>query len=148
MNILVVGSGIMGNGIAQTFAQAGNRVFLNDLNMDILEAAKRNIEAQLGLMLKNQLLDEQTAKAAMSNITFSDKLSDCSGDIDLVIEAIPEKLELKEKLFNQLEALCPAKTIFATNTSGISINTLAKGVKRKDRLIGTHFFMPAHLIPL
>ena len=148
MNILVVGSGIMGNGIAQTFAQAGNQVFLNDLNIDILEAAKRNIEAQLGLMLKNQLLDEQTAKAAMSNITFSDKLSDCSGDIDLVIEAIPEKLELKEKLFNQLEALCPAKTIFATNTSGISINTLAKGVQRKDRLIGTHFFMPAHLIPL
>lgn len=148
MNILVVGSGIMGNGIAQTFAQAGNRVFLNDLNMDILEAAKRNIEAQLGLMLKNQLIDEKTAKAAMSNITFSDKLSACSGDIDLVIEAIPEKLELKEKLFNQLEVLCPAKTIFATNTSGISINTLAKSVKRKDLLIGTHFFMPAHLIPL
>ncbi len=148
MKILIVGSGIMGNGIAQTFAQAGNQVFLNDLNMDILESAKRNIEAQLGLMLKNQLLDEKTAKAAMSNITFSDKLSDCSGDIDLAIEAIPERLELKEKLFNQLEELCPTKTIFATNTSGISINTLAKGVKRKDRLIGTHFFMPAHLIPL
>lgn len=138
----------MGNGIAQTFAQAGNKVFLNDLNMDILTAAKKNIAIQLDLMVKNRLIAEKTAKDTLGNIHLSDHLSDCSGDIDIVIEAIPEKLELKEKLFNQLETLCPEKTIFATNTSGISINTLAKGVKRKDRLIGAHFFMPAHLIPL
>lgn len=148
MIIVVVGSGIMGNGIAQTFAQAGNTVFLNDLNMSILEAAKQNIENQLNLMVENQLLDEKVANSALSNINLRDKLSDCTNDADIVIEAIPEKLELKEKLFSQLEALCPEKTIFASNTSGISINTLAKGVKRKNRLIGTHFFMPAHLIPL
>jgi 3-hydroxybutyryl-CoA dehydrogenase len=138
----------MGNGIAQTFAQAGNKVFLNDLNMSILEAAKRNIEIQLNLMVKNQLLEEKTATAALNNIHLSDKLSDCAKDVDLAIEAIPERLELKENLFRQLEEYCPEKTIFATNTSGISINTLAKGVKRKSKLIGTHFFMPAHLIPL
>lgn len=148
MNIVVVGSGIMGNGIAQTFAQAGNKVFLNDLNMNILEAAKKNIETQLNLMLNNQLIDEKRSNAALGNIYLSDNLSDCSNDADIIIEAIPEKLELKVKLFSQLEDLCPEKTIFATNTSGISINTLAKGVKRKNKLIGTHFFMPAHLIPL
>ena len=148
MNILVVGSGIMGNGIAQTFAQAGNRVFLNDLNMEILNVAKKNIEVQLNLLCKNALLDEKTVSIALENIHLSDKLTECTKDIDLMIEAIPEKLELKEKLFRQLETLCSEKTIFASNTSGISINTLAKCVERKDKFIGTHFFMPAHLIPL
>jgi 3-hydroxybutyryl-CoA dehydrogenase len=148
MKILVVGSGIMGNGIAQVFAQAGNKVVLNDLNMNILAIAKKNIEIQLNLMAENQLINEKTASAALENIQLSDKLADCAKNADMVIEAIPEKLELKEKLFRQLEEFCPGKTIFATNTSGISINTLAKGVKRKDKLIGTHFFMPAHLIPL
>lgn len=148
MKVLVVGSGSMGNGIAQTFAQAGHQVFLNDLNMDILAAAYKNIGLQLNLMAKNRLIDEKAASAALRNIRLSDKLADCAEEADLAVEAIPEKLEMKENLFRQLEAVCPPKTIFATNTSGISINTLAQGVKRKDRLIGTHFFMPAHLIPL
>lgn len=148
MNILVIGSGIMGNGIAQVFAQAGHKVILNDLNMDILKVAQKNIDLQLKLMVKNELIDEKMASTAFANIGLNDKLADCAKDADMVIEAIPEKLELKEKLFRQLEELCPAKTIFATNTSGISINLLAKGVQRKDKLIGTHFFMPAHLIPL
>lgn len=148
MNILVVGSGIMGNGIAQIFAQAGNKVFLNDLNMDILTVAKENIETQLNLLMKNDLVDEKTVRVALENIHLSDQLADCTKDIDMMVEAIPEKLELKEKLFRQLEDLCPEKTIFASNTSGISINRLAEGVKRKNKLIGTHFFMPAHLIPL
>jgi 3-hydroxybutyryl-CoA dehydrogenase len=148
VKILVVGSGIMGNGIAQTFAQAGNQVVLNDLNMDILAAARKNIAIQLNLMAKNGLIDEQTVSAALDNIRLSDKLADCATDADMAFEAIPEKIELKENLFRQLEALCPPKTILATNTSGISINALAKGVKRKSRFIGTHFFMPAHLIPL
>lgn len=148
VKVLVIGSGIMGNGIAQTFAQAGNQVVLNDLNMDILTAAYKNIEIQLNLVAKNGLIDAATVGAALGNIRLCDKLADCAGDADLAVEAIPEKIELKESLFRQLEDMCPPKTIFATNTSGISINALAKGVKRKDRLIGTHFFMPAHLIPL
>lgn len=148
MNILVVGSGIMGNGIAQVFAQAGNKVVLNDLNLEILQTAQKNIGIQMDLLVKNGLADQQTANAALANIALCDNLAECTKDLDMVVEAIPERLELKEKLFSQLEALCPEKTIFATNTSGISINTLAKGVQRKNKLIGTHFFMPAHLIPL
>lgn len=148
MKVLVVGSGIMGNGIAQVFAQAGNSVVINDLNMEILQRAKSNIEVQLNLLTKNDMLDQQTSRSTLANIALCDNLADCTADLDLLIEAIPEKLALKEKLFYQLEMLCPEKTIFATNTSGISINQLANGVKRKDKLIGTHFFMPAHIVPL
>lgn len=146
--IIVVGSGTMGNGIAQTFAQAGNDVILNDLSEDILEKALKNIRVQLALSLKNNLLTEAEAKAAEKRIRLITDISLEAKDADLVIEAIPEKLELKEVLFNKLEEICPAKTIFATNTSGISINLLAQKVTRNDRLVGTHFFMPAHLIPL
>lgn len=146
--VIVIGSGTMGNGIAQTFAQAGNDVILNDLNEDILEKALRNIRVQLALSVKNKLLTEQEAEAAEKKIRLLTDISIEAKDVDLVIEAIPEKLELKEMLFDKLEKICPEKTIFATNTSGISINLLAQKVKRKDRLVGTHFFMPAHLIPL
>ena len=148
MNILVVGSGTMGNGIAQVLAQGGNSVFLNDMNREILQAAKRNIKLQLTIMVRNDLLAEPRVAEVLDNICLCEKLPECTADIDLVIEAIPEKIELKEKLFARLEELCPEKTIFATNTSGISINSLAQKVKRKGKLIGTHFFMPAHLIPL
>ena len=148
MNILVVGSGIMGNGIAQVFAQAGYKVVLHDVNMEILDVARQNIAGQLAMMAQNDLISEQIINITLQNIRLSDNLADCTQDTDMVIEAIPEKLALKENLFSQLETLCPPKTIFATNTSGISINKLAQGLQRKSKLVGTHFFMPAHLIPL
>lgn len=146
--IIVIGSGTMGNGIAQTFAQAGNDVILNDLSEEILEKALDNIRVQLALSVKNSLLTEIEAEAVGKKIRLLTDISFDVKDADLVIEAIPEKLELKEILFNKLEEICSEKTIFATNTSGISINLLAQKVIRKDRLVGTHFFMPAHLIPL
>lgn len=146
--LIVVGSGTMGNGIAQTFAQAGNKVVLSDLNDEILRQALGNIEIQLDLSVKNNMLTEKEAGEARGNICVTTDISNEAVNVDLVVEAIPEKIELKEALFDKLEKLCPQKTIFATNTSGISINLLSERVKRKDRFIGTHFFMPAHLIPL
>ncbi len=146
--VIVVGSGTMGNGIAQTFAQAGNKVVLSDLNDEILRQALGNIEIQLDLSVKNNMLTEKEAGEARGNICVTTDISNEAVNVDLVVEAIPEKIELKEALFDKLEKLCPQKTIFATNTSGISINLLSERVKRKDRFIGTHFFMPAHLIPL
>lgn len=148
MRVLVIGSGGMGNGIAQVFALAGHQVFLNDINMRILESASLNIKAQLTLMCQTGLITESDIETTLKNIHLSDKLNDCAPESDLVIEAIPEKLELKESLFKRLDSLCPEHAIFATNTSGISINTLADSVRRKDKFIGTHFFMPAHLVPL
>lgn len=148
MQILVVGSGIMGNGIAQTFAQAGHTVTLNDLTPAILETASANIKRQLTILENNGLIDAQAVTRALSNLSYNADLSTCTGSVDLVIEAIPERFALKEQLFKQLDEQCPAETIFATNTSGIAINKLAGTVRRKDKFIGMHFFMPAHLIPL
>ncbi len=148
MNILIIGSGIMGIGIAQSCAQAGHKVIINDLNDEILTKAKTNIESQIEVMRKNDLFDDAKVKATMDNISFSSDLKECAKDIDVAFEVIPEKKELKDKLFAQLEEYCPAKTIFATNTSGISINILAEAVKRKDKLVGTHFFNPASIVPL
>lgn len=148
MNILVVGSGIMGNSIAQVFAQAGNKVTINDLNSELLDAAMKNIRRQLKLLRENNLLTNQDVNDAILRINLETNLGLAVNGCDLVIEAIPEKIDLKIALFQKLEAICPENTIFATNTSGISINKLANSIKRKDKLVGMHFFMPAHLIPL
>jgi len=148
MNILVVGAGIMGNSIAQVFAQAGYKVTINDLNSELLEAAMQNIRRQLELLEENNLLTNQDAVETIKRIKLETNLELAANGCDLVIEAIPEKLDLKINLFQKLEKICPKNTIFATNTSGISINDIAEGIERKDKLIGMHFFMPAHLIPL
>lgn len=146
--IVVVGSGIMGNGIAQVFAQGNHQVVLNDLNRELLEKAQKNIREQLEILVENRLFERESVEPTMARISLCEDLARCVQGADLVMEAIPEKLDLKEKLFQQLEKLCEPQTIFATNTSGISIHLLATKVGRKDRIVGTHFFMPAHLIPL
>lgn len=148
MNILIVGSGIMGNSIGQLFAQAGNKVTINDLNDDLLKVAIENIKRQLQLLAENDLITDGEVLKTIENIRLEANLEAAVKECDLVIEAIPERLDLKRALFQKLENICSENTIFATNTSGISINKLAEFVKRKDKLIGMHFFMPAHLIPL
>lgn len=148
MNILIVGSGIMGNSIGQLFAQAGNKVTINDLNDDLLKVAIENIKRQLQLLAENDLITDGEVLKTIENIRLEANLEAAVKECDIVIEAIPERLDLKRALFQKLENICSENTIFATNTSGISINNLAEFVKRKDKLIGMHFFMPAHLIPL
>lgn len=148
MNILIVGSGIMGNSIGQLFAQAGNKVTINDLNDDLLKVAIENIKRQLQLLAENDLITDGEVLKTIENIRLEANLEAAVKECDIVIEAIPERLDLKRALFQKLENICSENTIFATNTSGISINKLAEFVKRKDKLIGMHFFMPAHLIPL
>ncbi len=148
MNILVVGAGIMGNSIAQVFAQAGYNVTINDLNSDFLQSAIENIRRQLKLLEENNLLTNRDAIQTIQRIKLETNLGLAANGCDLVIEAIPEKLDLKTTLFKKLENICSENTIFATNTSGISINDIAEGIERKDKLVGMHFFMPAHLIPL
>jgi 3-hydroxybutyryl-CoA dehydrogenase len=148
LKILVVGSGIMGNGIAQIFAKNNHKVFINDLNDDILRKARESVKTQLAIMKRNGFLDEAGETTALDNIIFCADLPECAKDIDIAFEAIPEKQELKEALFQKLEKYCPEKTVIATNTSGIAINILAKAVNRRDKLVGTHFFNPADLVPL
>lgn len=146
--IAVIGAGIMGHGIAQVCAQGGKQVTLVDVSPQVLENARQKIREGLRLLVDNGLAAAGDEVAALGRISFSADLAAGVKDADIVIEAIPEKIQLKKKLFAQLEAACGPKTIFASNTSGIPINKLAALTRRPDRVIGAHFYMPAHLVPL
>ena len=138
----------MGHGIAQVCAQGGKQVTLIDVSPEALENARQKIHQGLRLVVDSGLAAAGCEADILGRIRFSADLADGVKDADIVIEAIPEKIGLKEKLFAQLEAACDPGTIFASNTSGIPINKLAALTRRPERFIGTHFYMPAHLVPL
>lgn len=140
-NIAVIGAGAMGSGIAALFASKGLNVVLIDPMPGALERAIKTIDRQLGVYAPDQVPE------SMQRIRFEPGL-EAACACDLVIEAVPENLELKRKIFGQLDSLCQRETIFATNTSGLSINAIAEAVSRRDRFVGTHFFTPADVIPL
>ncbi len=139
--LAVIGAGSMGSGIAALFASQGLPVVLVDPVDGALERARAIIERQL------QVYAPQDAPASLARITMRPDLA-AAADCDLVIEAVPENLALKRKLFAELDGLCKSEAVFATNTSGLSINAIAEAVTRRDRFVGTHFFTPADVIPL
>lgn len=140
-NLAIVGAGAMGSGIAALFASKGLNVVLIDPMEGALERALQTIDRQLNVYAPGQVQE------AMQRIQVAPGL-EAACNSDLVIEAVPENLELKRGIFAKLDSLCPARTLFATNTSGLSINAIASAVVRRDRFVGTHFFTPADVIPL
>ncbi|MGE8640732.1 MAG: 3-hydroxyacyl-CoA dehydrogenase NAD-binding domain-containing protein, partial [Achromobacter sp.] len=134
-NLAVIGAGAMGSGIAALFASKGLDIVLIDPMEGALARALQTIERQLNVYAPDNV------QAAIGRIRFDPSL-DAAASCDLVIEAVPENLELKRGIFAKLDALCPAHTLFATNTSGLSINAIASAVARRDRFVGTHFFTP------
>ncbi|CAJ47917.1 3-hydroxyacyl-CoA dehydrogenase family protein [Bordetella avium] len=140
-NLAIIGAGAMGSGIAALFASRGLPVVLIDPVDGALARAVAIIERQLGVYAPNDVA------ACLARIRMEPGLQ-AAADCDLVIEAVPEKLDLKRQLFAQLDALCKPATVFATNTSGLSINAIAQAVSRRDRFVGMHFFTPADVIPL
>ena len=143
----VVGSGQMGNGIAQVAACSGKEVIMVDIKKEFLEKGVSTISNSLDkLASKGRITDEQ-ASSALSMISTSvsmDALSEC----DLVVEAIPEIPELKFRTFSQLDSICKPEAILASNTSSISINEIASHTKRADRVIGMHFMNPVPIMKL
>ena len=143
----VVGSGQMGNGIAQVAACSGKEVIMVDIKEEFLERGVSTISKSLDkLGSKGRITDEQ-ASSALSRISTSvsmDALSEC----DLVVEAIPEIPELKFSTFSQLDSICKPAAILASNTSSISINEIASHTKRADRVIGMHFMNPVPIMKL
>lgn len=136
----------MGAGIAQVFAQHGFRVILFDLSETVLQQALQGIEKNLSTAVeKGKLTAEAKSKATglLSTTTDLNKVK-----VDLVVEAIIEKLEAKQQLFTQLASINSPQTIFASNTSSLSITQIAKGIPQPERLAGMHFFNPAHLMKL
>ena len=140
--VVVIGGGIMGNGIAQVAAQAGFQVAMRDLEDKFLQRGFDSIRQSLDIMKKKGKITEDEADKAFARIKGTLDLKEAVGDADLVIEAVPEDLNLKQQVFKELHELCPPHTILATNTSTISITAIASVTKRPDKVIGMHFANP------
>lgn len=136
----------MGSGIAMVSAQAGFQTILFDLNDAVLEKAQTTILASWNQLLAKGKINPEDLSRFQSLIQFTDKLVDCQAD--LIIEAIIEKLVAKTDLFRELEQINPLNTILASNTSSISINTIAQGLEHPSRFVGMHFFNPAPVMKL
>ena len=145
--VTVVGSGTMGNGIAHVFAQFGYRVNLVDVSDEILKNALAKIEKNLARQVRKEVLTDEQAKETLERIHPATELS-VAKDSFLVVEAVSENRELKEKIFKQLDEICPAETILASNTSSISITEIAAVTKRPDQVIGMHFMNPVPVMKL
>ena len=145
--IAVMGGGTMGLDIAQVFARSGFDVIVRDIRDDIIQASQARLNKGLDKLVAKGKLDEAGKKAITDKITFTTELAEVA-DVDLVVEAALENLEVKRDIFSQLDALCKPETIFASNTSSISITAIASATKRADKFIGMHFFNPATVMKL
>lgn len=143
----VVGSGTMGNGIAQAFAVSGINVVMTDIAEEALERAVKTIAGSLDRLIKKEKATEADKAAALSRISTSTSL-DALAQCDLVIEAATENLDIKLKLFAQLDAILAPEAVLASNTSSISITKLAAATAHPDRVIGMHFFNPVPMMAL
>jgi len=146
-SIGVVGAGQMGAGIAQVSACAGYSLTLVDISTDVIESGVASIRSSLTRMVSKGRLDQKTSDGAMDRIKTSLDLGDLA-ECDLVVEAIPEVLDLKTSTFNRLDAICKPSAILASNTSSISINTIAESTSRPERVIGMHFMNPVPIMKL
>jgi 3-hydroxybutyryl-CoA dehydrogenase len=143
----VLGCGQMGSGIAQVAAVGGCQVLARDIDEAMLAKGRAAIEASLARFVDKGKLDAQARDAALGRIRFTTRLEDFA-KADLVIEAVTEDLELKNRLWSALDSICPPETIFASNTSSLSIMAMATVTGRADRFIGLHFFNPVPMMPL
>ncbi len=147
VKISVIGAGTMGNGIAHSFALNGYDVNLIDLNSDILKKALSTIEKNLSRQVKKDAITQQKANETLARIKTSSELS-ASSDSVLVIEAVNEKMDVKESIFKELDKICAEKTVLASNTSSISITELAAKTSRPQKIIGMHFMNPVPIMKL
>lgn len=147
-NITVFGPGMMGSGIAQVFA--GNEdlkvtIFIREkFEYDCMDKIKSNLQ----VLKENGVITEEKINGILNRISLTEDLKEAVKDADFIVECIPENMELKQDLFMRLEPICKETTIFATNTSVMSITEISEKVKDKSRLVGTHFWNPPYLIPL
>ncbi len=146
-SIGVVGAGTMGNGIAQVFAQAGFNVYLQDTVLVALDRARTTIETSLGRLVSKNILRQDERDATLERLSTVKDLGAFS-EVDYIVEAIIEDTDAKKNLFTTLDSLVGSSVILASNTSSISISTLAATTARPDRVLGMHFMNPAPLMPL
>ncbi len=143
----VLGCGLMGSGIAQVAAMAGYETVARDVAKEIGERARSGIEKSLAKFVEKGKLSAADRDAALKRLSFTTTVADLKS-CDIVIEAVTEDLQVKNALWKELDALCPAQTIFASNTSSLKVAAMAAATKRGDRFVGLHFFNPVPLMPL
>lgn len=147
-NIAVVGSGTMGNGIAHVFAQFGYKVSLVDISPEALDKAMKTIEKNLTRQVEKGTITADTKSQALKNITTSTQFQDGLKNAELVVEAATENLELKLKIFKNIDEVTGSNAILASNTSSISITKIASATKRPEKVIGMHFMNPVPMMKL
>jgi 3-hydroxybutyryl-CoA dehydrogenase len=147
-NITVIGAGTMGNGIAHVFAQKGYRVALADISQDALDKALATIGKNLDRMIRKERITASDKAETLGNIQTFQELKLAVAEADLVVEAATENVDLKLKIFQQMDELAPANAILATNTSSISITKIAAVTKRPEKVIGMHFMNPVPVMKL
>ena len=143
----VLGCGLMGSGIAQVAAAAGYETFVRDVAQPVLDKGKGAIEKSLARLVEKGKLPAADRDATVQRLTFTTAVADLKS-CDIVVEAVTEDLELKNALWKELDGLCGAGTIFASNTSSLTIAAMAAATKRADRFVGLHFFNPVPLMQL
>jgi 3-hydroxybutyryl-CoA dehydrogenase len=147
-NIAVIGSGTMGNGIAHVFAQHGYTVSLIDISEEALKKAVATIDKNMGRQVEKGILTEEAKKLALANLTTTTFLKEGVRDVDLVVEAATENMDLKLKIFKEIDENTKPTTILASNTSSISITKIASVTKSPDQVIGMHFMNPVPIMKL
>jgi 3-hydroxybutyryl-CoA dehydrogenase len=146
--IAVIGAGTMGHGIAQVAAQSGYRVVLADVSEEFTSRGLKKIEENLKKGVERGKVTAAEMSEAISRVRTTTDLQEAGRNANLVIEAVVENLEAKHDIFSRLDRICPADTILATNTSSLSIESIASPTSRRDRVIGMHFFNPVHIMKL
>ena len=147
-NITVIGAGTMGNGIAHVFAQKGHPVILVDRSDEALERALSTIDKNLGRLVAKERITEEVKATTLANISTSTDLASAVSNADLVVEAATENVDLKLKIFEELDKHAPSNCILATNTSSISITKIAAATSRPEKVIGMHFMNPVPIMKL
>jgi len=146
-HVAVIGTGTMGLGIAQVFSQSGLSVVLYDIKEEQIEKALKSIENNLRIFVDSGSLTSKETELILKRITWTSNLEEIARISDFVLEAVPEVLEIKKSVFNELDRLCTPDIILATNTSGLSITEIAKATQFPHRVVGMHWWNPPIIIP-
>lgn len=147
MKIAVIGAGLMGSGIAQVCAQSGYEVTNIDVSRDAIDKAKANMEKLFAKKIAKGSMTAKEKNVIFGRLTYSERMEDAN-DVDMIVEAVPEKMELKKSVFAQLDEIAATRTIIVSNTSGLSISEMAAATKRPHKIMGVHFFYPAPVMKL
>jgi 3-hydroxybutyryl-CoA dehydrogenase len=148
--IAVLGAGTMGHGIAETFAMNGFQVNLFETHDQTRNSVKEVIKSELLFLAENDYIKGEDVEGILNNITVYKDLKKSVEEVDYVIEAVPERIELKQKIFKEIDGYCKPETIFASNTSSLALNEMLEAVSdsRKERMMVCHWYNPAHLMPI